>query len=248
MKRYLPLFFVLTVHATPLFAAPQETQPVKTSSVAAKNEQNEASLHFAHPNLGFSLDFPASFEQVATQVSGVGLALRSRSFQPAPSDSKLFATGGFPTITVTVHPGALERTRSLQTYADEVLSNYRKIGLIDATVLKTSQVAVGKSGTTAPQVVLTYSNGGTAYVSAVTLITAETHHYITTYLDTKEAFEKGASALDVVLTSFQGGVVTPPQQKKRYPQRDRLFMLFTGLVAMFALVTLALYQSRRKAP
>ena len=200
-------------------------------------------LTYHHPTFGFTLSYPDSFEVVPTQVQGVGLALRHRAFTPAPTNSAI-ATGGFPTLTVTVHPGKFLAESDISKQIEEVGASYRKIGLADVKVVESKKIETASGTGISTQ--LSYTVSGQSYTSLVTIIPGTTHHYILTYLDTSASFPTGEAERTKIVGSFKGGEIVVPDTKKPYPLRDQITMLVFSFLAFGAIGAMAWYQQKKR--
>ncbi len=204
---------------------------------------NANSIEFRSERHGFVVSYPTSYEEVSVPNSGVGLALRKKQHDTEASANDNIFTGGFPTITVTVHPGPFSVKSDGKKELDDILESYRTVGISDVVTdeFRAEERPEGR-GLSAT---LAYSRGDRPFLSRIAVVPGKSHHYIVTYIDLKERFAAGVADIEGFLSSFKGGEMAPAPTKKRYPERDRAMMIFGALFAFLVIGGIILYQTRR---
>jgi hypothetical protein len=158
---------------------------------AGANPGAPTMVPFSSEKLGFSVAYPDSFEVLPPPSPSVGLLLKPKS-------------DGFPTFNILAIPGANEPSNG-QGEDQSLVDNYRGVGILDAAVISSSKTAI--SGIEAYAAQVTYHNGGEAFISSVAIVPGIGRHYVLTFIDTAESFEKHRNLRDQLWAAFQANHV-----------------------------------------
>lgn len=188
----------------------------------------EDTTTFTHPEFKFTVSYPKEFEQAPSPSPQAALVLRHRE-------------RGFPTFTVTLHPGPFIPGERHDQKEREVLASYRAVGITDARLIASHQE--GERGLV---VEIGFSQGGESRRSQVTLLSGTAQHYILTYIDRETSWSASEPLRNALTRSFIPGpdYTPPPSPKKRV---DFSSLLFPITALILCIVFLLRYQGRSSA-
>jgi hypothetical protein len=114
----------------------------------------------------------------------------------------LGSPGGYPTFNIVVSSTRYDpRAVDIERHSQRTIEEYRKIGLTDAAISGVENVAI--SELTLPVVKIHYSLSGVWYQAAVAYVPAATKHFVLTYIDLQEAYDRNSALLNSIYRSFR---------------------------------------------
>ena len=235
MNRVFSLIFAAFCTLTSIIAAGAAEDPAAPSEIPKEAQ----STVFTSKRYGFELTYPSEFEVVVNDSLGLGLSLRSRG-------------GGFPTLTITVHPGDfsvkdIEDASARMTRAEQIAASYRNIGFTDAKISEVRTIRRSALDESALVVDLQYTKESKPFKSRVTVIPGDSMHYILTFIDDETSFAEHSLSLTSVVQSFVRFEALPQNSPRTlYPKRDRFAIILSGLVTLFALGFILWHHQRKE--
>lgn len=195
--------------------------------VTVARAQSPSAQRFVSDQFKFELSYPAGFAQVPDTVAGAPLVLRSQG-------------ADYPTFNVLVETAGPRLT--LAERGQRVLSDYRKVGLTDSTLVSAREVPAGRL--TGEEFVLHYNSAGHEFISTVTLVATAHYSYIMTVIARPEQLEEAKSLLDEVRGSFE----SKDEEVRHAAPSSGLHPYFLAVLGLTFLSALAFLIRRRIMP
>jgi hypothetical protein len=189
--------------------------------------------HYKNTHYRFELDYPSEFSVLDSNRPASPLLLRRHGQD-------------FPSFNVVVETQTLKKTEfSVEKVGQMILSDYRRIGLTDATLVASDSANNGNA--LRFTYLLRYGSANLSFLSSVTIVPRANLLYTLTYIDRADDFESGKQTLQALLDSF---VTTDPELPgDETPAGVNLFYSSFCLVAgLTFFIALALRMRRRKIP
>lgn len=185
----------------------------------------------------FNLKYPESFELVAQPEGAAAVALRDRA-------------EGYPTFNIVVESGSsFPSWLSLDSHAQRLLEEYRRVGLTTASLEFSESLPIGEFQ--ALRFGISYQGPGGSFSAVVTQIPTGNFLYTLTFIDRAQGKPRESQALKELLDSFQSEESPLPNEAASSLHATgprNYFLLALGGVLILFFCALALRRRRRIKP
>lgn len=176
----------------------------------------EGAALFTDKDFGFSVSVPKGFSAFPGAQKGVRVVMTTPS-------------GGFPNCNVVAEPISVEiNEERLNPLVSDILEDYRRIGIADAAVIKSS-IINGDHGSYL-EAILAYRTSDTELRSLVGIISGADRHFIVTCVDKAGEFDRIESDFKSLPASFSVMGAIPDTQNVQHTVNPLIIILLVSIL------------------